>query len=136
MSLVTRMSAELTEISKQVKSQSGILSMITPQNTTRDAHMQDAKGCLVAVNNAVAMFNACLTGICTTTEETTTGLHNDVNDVHAWVISDLRRTFIARSTTLLTSSRWQFRLLIPQCARCLRVFPLPPPLLHTVYRML
>ncbi len=136
-SLVTCILAELTEISKQVKSQSGILNTITHQNTTRDAYVQDVKGRLVVVKDAVAMFDAHLMGIRTMTEETMTGLRNDINDVRARVILQTSAaTFIARSMTLLTSSQRRFRLLIPQCARRLRVFPPAPPLLHTVYGML
>jgi hypothetical protein len=90
-SLVTRILVELTRISKQLKSQSGILSTITRQNTTCDAHVQDVEGCLVVVKDAVAMFDARLMGICTTTEETMMDLRNNVNDVCAQVIPDLHR---------------------------------------------
>ncbi len=105
--LLKEIFASVQKQGSQLEAQSGILRTITCHNETHDAHLQTIKGDLVAVNGTVAMFNACLQGLCTTTEVTTAALCTDVNNVRARVIPNLRRDLhneIQESTRSLTAA--------------------------------
>ncbi len=74
----------LDKITNRVQIQSGILNTITRNNDVRNAHMKDIEGRLTD-------SDACLTGLCNTTEATTSSLRTDINNVRVRLILDLRR---------------------------------------------
>jgi hypothetical protein len=125
--LLKEISASVQKQGSQLKAQSGILRTITRHNETLDACLLTVEGDLVGVNGNVATFDACLQGLRTTTEATTSALRTDVNNVRARVIPNLRRDLhneLQESTRGLTAAVQAVDTTIQEALA--RIHTLPP----------
>jgi hypothetical protein len=104
--ITTRHDNTLEAIKTRLENQSNILRKITQQNVSRDTRVQHVEGNLALVHGSVNTFNAKLLGLRTTTDTATSTLRNDVNDLRARIIPNLRRDLIAEIQQSTHAKAW------------------------------